>query len=277
MRRLIQGAVCGNPGLPLPGDLNPRPRGLQATGPAQAEFVVCDQAIDSTYVATQEGWRYLAVRLDAHARRVIGWALADHLRTELALDALGMALEWRRPGAGLVPHTARGGQDTAGAYRAALAARSVTVSMSRSGACRDNALSERCVATRKAEIADAQVWLSRAAARTAIFAWIAVWYNRQRRHSALADQSPACCEEEVVLWSCPAASRYAVHEIGATSVCNPGSPVPATSAMIAGTGTALRASSRTCHSRTFGRTQLPPPWRRACSVDGRGGGGWPRG
>jgi putative transposase len=88
---------------------------------------------DITYVATREGWLYLAVLLDAHSRRVVGWALADHLRTELALDALAMALARRRPGAGLVHHTDRGCQYTAAAYRAALAARGVTVSMSRAG------------------------------------------------------------------------------------------------------------------------------------------------
>ncbi len=72
---------------------------------------------DSTYVATREGWRYLAVRLDAPARRAIGWALADHLRTELARDALAMARGQRHPGAGLVHHTDRGGRYTAAASR----------------------------------------------------------------------------------------------------------------------------------------------------------------
>src|SRR4051812_21623281 len=90
---------------------------------------------DITYLATREGWLSLAVLLDAHSRRVVGWAMADHLRTELALDALTMALAQRRPGAGLVHHTDRGCQYTAAAYQAALAARGVTVSMSRAGEC----------------------------------------------------------------------------------------------------------------------------------------------
>ena len=85
------------PGFAPPDNFDPRPRELQPTGPAQAELVICDQAIDITYVATQEGWLYLAVLLDAHSRRVVGWALADHLRTALALDALAMALRARRP------------------------------------------------------------------------------------------------------------------------------------------------------------------------------------
>ncbi len=150
-------------------------------------------------MATREGWRYLAVLLDAHSRRVIGWALADQLRTELALDALALALAQRRPGAGLVHHTDRGCQYTAAAYQATLAARGVTVSMRRAGACLDNALAESFFATLKAEIADAQVWPSRAAARTAIFEWIEVWYNRQRRHSALNYQTPVTFEEVLLV------------------------------------------------------------------------------
>jgi putative transposase len=159
---------------------------------------------DITYIATREGWLYLAVLLDAHSRRVVGWAMADHLRTELALDALTMALGQRRPGAGLMHHTDRGCQYTAAAYQEALAARGVTVSMSRPGECLDNAMAESFFATLKAEVTDAQIWPSRAAARTAVFEWIEVWYNRQRRHSALAYQPPAVFEE-VLLLPCPAA------------------------------------------------------------------------
>jgi putative transposase len=86
-----------------------------------------------------------------------------------------------------------------------LAARGVTVSMSRAGDCLENAMAESFFATLKAEIADARVWPRRAAARNAIFAWIEVWYNRQRRHSALAYLSPVTFEEDVALLSCPAA------------------------------------------------------------------------
>jgi len=107
---------------------------------------------DITYVATAEGWPYLAVLLDAHSRRVVGWAMADHLRTELALDALAMALHNRRPDAGLVHHTDRGSQYTAAAYQATLADRGITVSMSRAGECLDNAMAESFFATLKAEV-----------------------------------------------------------------------------------------------------------------------------
>jgi putative transposase len=154
---------------------------------------------DITYVATREGWLYLAVLLDAHSRRVVGWAMADHLRTELALDALTMALRARCPSVGLVHHTDRGGQYTAAAYRGTLAAHGVTCSMSRSGECLDNAMAESFFATLKAEVADTQNWPSRGAARLAIFEWIEVWYNRQRRHSALAYQPPVTAEAMLLL------------------------------------------------------------------------------
>ncbi len=150
---------------------------------------------DITYVATHEGWLYLAVLLDAHSRRVVGWAMADHLRTELALDAFRMALRARRPGAGLVHHTDRGSQYAAVAYRTALAAHGVTASMSRAGDCYDNAVAESFFATLKAELIDTQSWPTRAAARTAIFEWLVVWYNRQRRHSALGYRAPVAYEE----------------------------------------------------------------------------------
>ena len=160
---------------------------------------------DITYVPTGEDWLYLAVLLDAYSRRVIGWAMADHLRTELALDALTMALCARRPGANLVHHTDRGCQYTAAAYREALAARGLTASMSRSGECLDNAMAESFFATLKAELVDRHPWATRGAARTAIFEWIEVFYNRQRAHSALAYRPPAAFEAAMLLLHCPAA------------------------------------------------------------------------
>lgn len=156
---------------------------------------------DITYVPTGEGWLYLAVLLDAHSRRVVGWAMADHLRAELAVDALTMALQTRRPPAGLVHHTDRGGQYASAAYQAILAGHGITPSMSRAGDCFDNALAESFFATLKAELVDTRPWPTRAAARRAIFEWIEVWYNRLRRHSALGYRSPAIAEEEMLLLS----------------------------------------------------------------------------
>jgi len=154
---------------------------------------------DSTFVPTREGWRYLAVLLDVYSRRVIGWAMADHLRAELTLDALAMALQTHRPPPGLVHHTDRGGQYTAAVYRAILASSGVTASMSRAGECLDNAVAESFFATLKAQLIDPQAWPTRAAARTVIFAWIEVWYNRQRRHSALGYRAPVAHEEQHLL------------------------------------------------------------------------------
>jgi putative transposase len=154
---------------------------------------------DITYVATREGWLYLAVLLDAYSRRVVGWAMADHLRAELARDALAMALRARRPPPGLVHHTDRGGQYTAAMYRAALADRGITVSMSRPGQCLDNAVAESFFATLKAELVDTRVWSTRAAAQLAIFEWLEVWYNRQRRHSALSYRAPVAYEDQHLL------------------------------------------------------------------------------
>ena len=143
--------------------------------------------------------------LDAHARRVVGWALADHLRTARALDALAMALRARRPPPGRVHHTDRGGQYTATAYQSCLAAHGITCSMSRAGECLDNAMAESFFSTLKAELVEARHWPTRATARTAIFEWLEVWYNRQRRHSALAYHSPVSFEEQVLLL-CPQAA-----------------------------------------------------------------------
>jgi putative transposase len=156
---------------------------------------------DSTYLPTGEGWLDLAILLDAHSRRVVGWAMADHLRTDLARDALRMALGVRRPHPGLVHHPDRGCQYTAAAYREVLARHGLVCSMSRSGDCLDNAMAERFFATLKAEVADTRPWPTQAAARTAVFAWLEVWYHRQRRHSALGYRPPVTFEADVLLLS----------------------------------------------------------------------------
>jgi len=149
---------------------------------------------DITYVPTWEGWLYLAVLLDAHSRRVIGWAMAEHLRAELALDALQMALASRQPAAGLIHHTDRGCQYMAAAYQETLAVHTITASMSRTGDCYDNAMAESFFATLKAELIETRPWPTRRAARRAIFEWIEVFYNRRRFHSALGYRSPATYE-----------------------------------------------------------------------------------
>jgi len=141
------------------------------------------------------------VLLDAHSRRIVGWAMAAHLRAELAERALAMALLRRRPPPGLVHHTDRGGQYTAAAYQARLADRGIVCSMSRAGECLDNAVAERFFATLKAELVDTRAWPTRAVARLAIFAWIEVWYNRQRRHATLGYLTPVAHEGQLLLLS----------------------------------------------------------------------------
>jgi transposase InsO family protein len=146
---------------------------------------------DSTYLPTAEGWLYLAAILDGCSRRVIGWAMADHLRTELALEALDMALRERgSTGAALTHQSDRGCQYTAAAYQAVLAVHEIRCSMSRTGNCYDNAQAESFWATLKRELLPADGWATRALARAAVFEWIAVYYNRQRLHSSLGYRTP---------------------------------------------------------------------------------------
>jgi transposase InsO family protein len=150
---------------------------------------------DITYLPTDEGWLYLASLIDVHSRRVVGFALADHMRTELALAALELALGQRHPTPGtLVHHTDRGSQYTARAYQAVLERHGITPSMSRRGDCYDNALAESFNATIKTELVAQTHWPTRREARTAVFEWITVFYNRQRLHSSLGYQSPAAFE-----------------------------------------------------------------------------------
>jgi len=155
-----------------------------------------DQAwvADISYVWTEEGWLYLAVVLDLFSRRVVGWSMADHLRTELPLGALKMALGQRRPELGMIHHSDRGCQYASHDYRAALAADGITSSMSRKGDCWDNAVAESFFATFRAELSDHCRWATREAARTAIHDFIERFYNRQRRHSYLDYVSPVAFE-----------------------------------------------------------------------------------
>jgi transposase InsO family protein len=144
---------------------------------------------DITYIATDEGFLYLASLEDVFSRRIVGWAMADNLETSLVERALHMALMQRRPQADLLHHSDRGSQYASHDYQRLLAQRHITVSMSRTGNCYDNAMKESFFATLKAECAP-QPFATRAAARLAIFEFIEVWYNRQRLHSSLAYRSP---------------------------------------------------------------------------------------
>lgn len=151
---------------------------------------------DMTYVWTWEGWLFLAAIVDIFSRRIVGWALADHLRTELALEALGMALGMRQPEHGLVHHSDRGCQYASDAYRAELKARGIVCSMSRVGDCWDNAVAESFFATLKTELIHRRPWPTKHEARAAIHDYIGAFYNPHRRHSSLGYLSPMDYERQ---------------------------------------------------------------------------------
>jgi len=152
---------------------------------------------DVTYIRTAEGWLYLAVLIDLGSRMVVGWAMRETLDAELCLAALRMALERRRPRAGLLHHTDRGAQYAATDYRELLTTHQLVASMSRRANCYDNAVAESFFATLRWELLERQQWSTLAAARTAIFEYIEVWYNRRRRHSALGYLSPWQFEQQL--------------------------------------------------------------------------------
>lgn len=146
---------------------------------------------DLTYVWTSEGWLYLAVVLDLFSRRIVGWSMARHMRTDLVLNALRMALGNRLPDKDLVHHSDRGSQYASFRYQELLERQGITCSMSRRGDCYDNAVVESFFGTLKTELIYRRSWPDRQAARSAIHDYIEVFYNRKRRHSTLGYRSPA--------------------------------------------------------------------------------------
>lgn len=145
---------------------------------------------DVTYIATDNGWLYLAVLLDLFSRRVVGWATSATNDRTLALAALDRALDQRRPPAGLLHHTDRGSPYASHDYRAALAQRGIVASMSGTGDCYDNAVAESFFATLKAEHVDHESFPSREVARASIAEYIEGFYNAARRHSSIGYLSP---------------------------------------------------------------------------------------
>jgi len=150
---------------------------------------------DITYIRTASGWGYLAVILDLHSRLVVGWALADHMRTELVETALLAALGKREPSADLLHHSDRGCQYASISYRERLDALGIAVSMSRRGDCYDNAVVESFFGTLKQELVHDARWADLAAARAAIHDYVEVFYNRQRLHSSIGYRTPAEADE----------------------------------------------------------------------------------
>ena len=151
---------------------------------------------DITYVPTEEGWLYLAAIKDMATREIVGWSMADHLRAELACDALLMAVRRRGPPRGLIHHSDRGVQYGSEPYQAILARHGLRCSMSRRGNCLDNAPMESFFGSLKNELVHRKAFPTRAAARCAIFEYVEGFYNRRRRHSALGFLTPAqACEQ----------------------------------------------------------------------------------
>jgi transposase InsO family protein len=152
---------------------------------------------DITYIATREGWLYLAAVEDLYSRMVVGWSMAEHMESRLVVDALEMAVERRLPGEELLAHSDRGGQYASEHYQILLAKHGIECSMSRRGDCWDNAPMESFFASLKKELVHDADFATRAEARAAIFEYIEVFYNVQRRHSSLGYVSPLEYEQSV--------------------------------------------------------------------------------
>ena len=152
---------------------------------------------DISYVWTREGWLYLAVILDLHSRRVIGWAVSNRMKRDLAIRALKMAIALRRPPKGCIHHTDRGSQYCSHDYQKILRQYGFRASMSGTGNCYDNAAVETFFKTIKAELLWQRSWRTRRDAELAIFEYINGFYNPRRRHSALGWKSPLAFERKV--------------------------------------------------------------------------------
>lgn len=145
---------------------------------------------DITYLRTWEGWLYLVAVQDLFSRRIVGWSMADHMRTELVTDALQMALAHRRPAPGLIWHSDQGSQFVSLAFGQQARAAGIAQSMGSRGDCYDNAVAESFFATLKKELIHRRSWPSKAELRTEVFEYIELFYNRQRRHKTLGQLSP---------------------------------------------------------------------------------------
>jgi transposase InsO family protein len=145
---------------------------------------------DITYVKTWDGWAYLATVIDLHSRAVVGWAIADHLRTELVTAALDQALAGRRPPAGVIFHSDRGCQYTSTIFAEYCIKNGIRRSLGRTGICYDNAVSESFFATYKKELIHTRPWPTVKHLESETFDWIETYYNTQRRHSTLGYLTP---------------------------------------------------------------------------------------
>lgn len=164
------------------------------------DIVVCRSnqvwVTDITYIWTHEGWTYLAVVMDLHSRRIIGWVVRPRLTRDLVLEALRRAIALRRPAPGLIHHSDRGSQYASTDYQTVLQQHGMIASMSGQGHCYDNAAMESCFATVKTERVHRRRYLTRAEVTHDLFDYIEGFYNRRRRHSSLGYQCPVDFEAQ---------------------------------------------------------------------------------
>jgi putative transposase len=153
---------------------------------------------DLTYLRTWEGWLYLAAVQDAFSRMIVGWAMAEHMRADLVVEALQMALARRRPETGLVHHSDQGAQYVSLAFGQQARNAGIAMSMGSRGDCYDNAVAESFFATLKKELVHRQPWSTRRDLGSAVFEYIEAFYNRQRRHSTLGYLSPEQYEKTTI-------------------------------------------------------------------------------
>ena len=175
---------------------------------------------DITYLRTWQGWLYLIAVQDIYSRRIVGWSMADHMRSELVTDALQMALAQRRPAPGLIWHSDQGSQFVSLAFGQQARAAGIAQSMGSKGDCYDNSVAESFFATLKKELVDRRSWPEKSELRSEIFDYIEAFYNRRRRHSTLGMLSPTDYENStlVVGGTGLAASRLApTHKIRFTT------------------------------------------------------------
>ncbi len=156
--------------------------------------------MDITYIPTGEGWLYLALVEDLYSRKIVGWSMSDRIDSQLVLSALDMALQRERPEPGLLAHSDRGVQYASQRFRQRLAKHGLVASMSRKANCWDNAPAESLIATIKKELVHQRSFATRDEARHALFEYIEVFYNRQRRHSTLDYQTPQAIHNGTEKW-----------------------------------------------------------------------------
>jgi putative transposase len=186
MKKKFKSTTDSNHSLPVAKNVVARK--FEATAPNKL------WCTDITYLWTSEGWLYLAAIIDVFTRKIVGWAMNERMTQSLVLNALEMAVEQQRPGRGLVHHSDQGSQYAATDYQRRLSRHGMVPSMSRRGQCWDNALMESFFHTLKTEHVYHEIFATRKAAKSSVFEWIEVFYNRQRIHSALGFVSPECYE-----------------------------------------------------------------------------------